>query len=84
MSCFCGRSNSTCRTGWSSGSCGQTASAQNTESCWTASQIATLLASSENSGGCTCAKPGYVTVPAFLCGNTQSEDNPGCFQICFR
>ena len=48
----------------------------------TASQIATILAASEQSGGCTCARPVYLTVPAFLYGNTQSSDNDGCYTIC--
>ncbi len=84
MSCCCGRTsnNAGSRSCWSAGSCGQSASAGRSESCWTASQIATILAASEQSGGCTCARPVYLTVPAFLYGNTQSSDNDGCYTIC--
>lgn len=85
MSCCCGRTSNheNSRSCWSAGSCGQSACAGRSEPCWTASQIATILAaSSEQSGGCTCARPVYLTVPAFLYGNTQSSDNDGCYTIC--
>lgn len=91
MSCCYGRTsrNENSRSCWSAGSrgqsancCGQFDSAGRGEPCWTASQIATILAASEQSGGCTCARPVYLTVPAFLYGNTQSSDNDGCYTIC--